>query len=105
MADTRKELLKNANKFFRQGKMYEAISEYEKIISLDPENLDIRRIVGDLHLRQDNILAALKQFEWITDYYRKEGFFAKAVEMFKRINRIDPNYKITLFNPADLHPK
>ena len=105
MADKRLVLLKKANKFFRQGKTDAAIKEYEKIIVLKPDDLEVRRIVGDLQLRQNDIPATVKQFGWIADYYLKEGFFAKAIAMYKRITRVVPNSEQTLFKLADLYTK
>lgn len=105
MADKRLVLLKKANKFFRQGKTDAAIKEYDKIIALKPDDLEVRRIVGDLHLRQTNIPGAVQQFGWIADYYLKEGFFAKAIAMYKRITRVEPNSEQALFKLADLYTK
>ncbi len=105
MADKRLVLLKKANKFFRQGKTDAAVKEYEKIIALKPDDLEVRRIVGDLHLRQNNIPGAVQQFGWIADYYLKEGYFAKAIAMYKRITRVEPNSEQALFKLADLYTK
>jgi tetratricopeptide (TPR) repeat protein len=105
MADKRVALLKRANKLFRQGKADAAIKEYKKILEIKPDDLEVRRIVGDLELRQSNNRGAIEQFEWIADYYLKEGFFAKAIAMFKRITRVDPNYESALFKLAELYTK
>jgi tetratricopeptide (TPR) repeat protein len=105
MADKRLILLKRANKLFRQGKTGAAVKEYEKIIAIKPDDLEVRRIVGDLQLRQNNIPGAVDQFGWIADYYLKEGYFAKAIAMYKRITRINPNSEQTLFKLADLYTK
>ncbi|MFC2140717.1 tetratricopeptide repeat protein [Acidobacteriota bacterium] len=105
MADKRVALLKRANKLFRQGKADAAVKEYKKILEIKPDDLEVRRIVGDLELRQSNNKGAIEQFEWIADYYLKEGFFAKAIAMFKRITRVDPNYESALFKLAELYTK
>lgn len=103
--DKRLSILKQANKLFRQGKIEAAIKEYTKVLDLKPDDLEVRRIVGDLQLRQNALKEAIKQFEWIADYYLKEGFFAKAIAMFKRITRIDPNYEKASFKLAELYTK
>jgi tetratricopeptide (TPR) repeat protein len=105
MADKRVALLKRANKLFRQGKAEAAIKEYNKILALKPDDLEVRRIVGDLQLRENNLPGAIEQFEWIADHYLKEGFFAKAIAMFKRITRVDPNYEGALVKLAELYTK
>ncbi len=103
--DKRLTILKQANKLFRQGKIEAAIKEYTKVLDIKPDDLEVRRIVGDLQLRQNNLKESVKQFEWIADYYLKEGFFAKAIAMFKRITRIDPSYEKASFKLAELYTK
>jgi tetratricopeptide (TPR) repeat protein len=105
MAEKRVAILKRANKLFRQGKADAAVKEYKKILEIKPDDLEVRRIVGDLELRQNNVKEAAEQFEWIADYYLKEGFFAKAIAMYKRITRIDPSFERALFKLADLYTK
>lgn len=105
MAEKRVALLKRANKLFRQGKADAAIKEYKKILAIKPDDLEVRRIVGDLELRENNLDGAIEQFEWIADYYLKEGFFAKAIAMYKRITRVNPKYEGALIKLADLYTK
>ncbi|MCI0470377.1 MAG: tetratricopeptide repeat protein [Candidatus Aminicenantes bacterium] len=103
--DQRLAFLKQANKLFRQGKIDAAVKEYTKVLDIKPDDLEVRRIVGDLELRQNNLNNAVKQFEWIADYYLREGFFAKAIAMYKRVNRIDPNYERASFKLGELYTK
>ncbi len=98
-------ILKTANKLFRQGKIDSAIKEYKKILGIKPNDLEIRRIIGDLQLKQNNLPGAVDQFEWIADYFLKEGFFAKAIAMYKRITRINPNYEGVSVKLAELYTK
>ncbi|MCK4944199.1 MAG: DUF2989 domain-containing protein, partial [Candidatus Aminicenantes bacterium] len=93
------------NKLFRQGKIDSAIKEYKKILGIKPNDLEIRRIIGDLQLKQNNLPGAVDQFEWIADYFLKEGFFAKAIAMYKRITRINPNYEGVSVKLAELYTK
>jgi len=104
-ANKRVILLEHANKFFRQGKIESAIKQYEKILEIRPEDLEIRRILADLQLKENRKKDAIKHFEWIADYYLKEGFFSKSIAMYKRISRIDSNNEEILFKLADLYTK
>ncbi len=104
-ADKRIALLAQANKFFRQGKIDSAIRQYEKILEIRPEDLEIRRIIGDLQLKENREAEAVRQFEWIADYYLKEGFFTKAIAMYKRISRISSDNEEIYFKLADLYTK
>jgi len=103
--DKRTELLKQAIKNFKAGKVDATIAKYKEILELKPDDLKVRQIVGDLELKQNNTVEAIRQFEWIADYYLKDGFFTKSIAMYKRISRIDPNYQEAFFKLAELYTK
>ncbi len=105
MAEKRITILKKANKYFKQQKNEAAVKEYRKVLSIKPDDLEVRRIIGDIELKTKNIKAAIEQFEWMADYYLKEGFFTKAIAMYKRITRIDPKYDKASFRLAELYTR
>ncbi len=105
MAEKRIAILKKANKYFKQQKNEAAVKEYRKVLSIKPDDLEVRRIIGDIELKTKNIKAAIEQFEWMADYYLKEGFFTKAIAMYKRISRIDPKYDKASFRLAELYTR
>ncbi len=105
MAEKRILLLKKANKYFKQQKFEPAIKEYKKVLNIKPDDLEVRRIIGDIELKSKNIKGAIEQFEWMADYYLKEGFFTKAIAMYKRISRIDPKYDKASFRLAELYTR
>lgn len=104
-AENRLKTLQLADKLFKQGKIEAAIKEYQKIIEMKPDDLEVRRIIGDLNLKLNRLPEAFKQFEWISDFYLKEGFFTKAIAMYKRITRLDPQNEGVSFKLADLYSK
>ncbi len=103
--ENRLKILQSAEKLFKQGKIEAAIKEYHKIIEVKPDDLEVRRIIGDLNLKLNRLPEAFKQFEWISDFYLKEGFFTKAIAMYKRITRLDPQNEAVSFKLADLYSK
>lgn len=105
MAEKRLALLKKANKYFRQQKNDAALKEFKKVLNIKPDDLEVRRIIGDIELKNKNLKGAVEQFEWMADYYLKEGFFTKAIAMYKRITRIDPKYDQASFRLAELYSR
>lgn len=103
--DNRLKVLQQADKLFKQGKVEAAIKEYQKIVEVKPDDIEVRRIIGDLYLKLNKLPEAFKQFEWISDFYLKEGFFTKAIAMYKRITRLDPQNESVSFKLADLYSK
>jgi tetratricopeptide (TPR) repeat protein len=102
-ADRRIYLLKGANKLFRQGKIEPALEEYKKILIIKPDDLEVRRIVGDIQVKRNNIPEAIEQYDWIADYYVKEGFFVKASAMYKKIIRLVPGQEGAKLKLAELY--
>ncbi len=105
MTEKRINILKKANKYFKQQKNEAAVKEYRKVLNIKPDDLEVRRIIGDIELKTKNIKGAIEQFEWMADYYLKEGFFTKAIAMYKRITRIDPKYDKASFRLAELYTR
>ncbi len=103
--ENRLKTLQLADKLFKQGKIEASIKEYQKVIDSKPDDLEVRRIIGDLFLKLNKLPEAFKQFEWISDFYLKEGFFTKAIAMYKRITRLDPQNESVSFKLADLYSK
>ncbi len=97
--------MQQAEKLFKQGKIEAAIKEYQRLIELKPDDIEIRRIIGDLHLKLNKLPDAIRQFEWISDFYLKEGFFTKAIAMYRRITRIAPQNESISIKLADLYTK
>ena len=101
--DKRSKIIAVAFKLAKQSKIDAAIKEYEKILQFKPDDLEIRRIIGDLHYNQKNLPDAVSQFDWIADFYRQEGFHAKAIAMLKRVTKIDPSNEKVSFKLAELY--
>src|SRR5213079_635991 len=60
-------------------------------------------ILGDLHVRVGNHQAAISCFRRIGDHYREQDFALKAIAMFKKIDRLNPNDVEIANSLADLY--
>jgi len=103
MADKRLTIYKVANKLVRQGKIEAAIKEYKKLIDMNPNDYDVRQILGDLYSKINRPKEAVQEFKKIADYYEKEGFNTKAIAMLKRITKIDPSDESTALKLAEIY--
>jgi len=79
-----------AEKFVKAGKMPEAIAEYKKLADDNPRDMNVVNKLGDLLVRAGKVPDALRQFLRIADFYARDGFFLKAIAMYKKICKIDP---------------
>jgi tetratricopeptide (TPR) repeat protein len=90
-ADSKAGLLADAEKYILHGKIQQAISEYLKVISIDPNDIPILNTIGDLYLKQNKSAEANKYFSRVAENYVQNNFFLKALAVYKKILLTDPD--------------
>jgi len=83
-------VLAQAEKFVQQGKLPNAISEYEKVIKEDTKDLTVLNTIGDLYARVGNNDQATYYFKKVGDQYAQNGFAVKAIAIYKKLTKIGP---------------
>ncbi|HUP39993.1 MAG TPA: tetratricopeptide repeat protein, partial [Vicinamibacterales bacterium] len=83
--------LRNAEKLLRQGKLDPAIAEYRKVIEDQPSDWNTANTLGDLYFRAGQLDKAIAQYNDIAAHLANEGFFPKAVALYKKILKIKPD--------------
>src|SRR5450759_2174226 len=100
MAIQRDKVIANAEKLVAKGKIEPAIKEYERLLDVNTLNR-----IGDLWVRINRNDEAVKTFGKIADHYARDGFFLKAIAIYKKINKLDPS-KLEIYGKlADLYAK
>jgi pilus assembly protein FimV len=92
----KQKVLSAAEKFVQQGKLPNAIAEYEKILKADPKDLTVANTVGDLHARLGENDKAVDCFKSVGDAYATQGFTVKAIAMYKKLSKIKPSLESVL---------
>jgi len=82
--------LSSAEKFVQQGKLQNAITEYEKVLKADPKDLTVSNTVGDLYARLGQNDKAITCFKSVGDAYASQGFTVKAIAMYKKLTKLKP---------------
>src|SRR5256884_5443930 len=95
--------LRAAEKYLEMGKIPAAVKEYCQLVEHEPNDFTTLNILGDLHVRVGNGAAAVLCFRRIADHYRDQEFALKAIAMFKKIDRLQPNDTEIATNLADLY--
>jgi tetratricopeptide (TPR) repeat protein len=98
----KQKVLANAEKYVQQGKLQNAISEYEKILKNDPKDLTVTNTVGDLYSRIGESDKATDCFKSVGDAYASQGFTVKAIAMYKKICKLKPSLE-SLLKLAELY--
>jgi tetratricopeptide (TPR) repeat protein len=81
-------VLSSAEKFVQQGKLQNAIAEYEKVIKEDPRDLTVLNAIGDLYARVGQNEKAAEYFKNVGDQYAHNGFTVKAIAVYKKLTRL-----------------
>ena len=92
----KQKLLSSAEKFVQQGKLQNAITEYEKILKNDAKDLTVANTVGDLYARLGENEKAIHCFKSVGDAYATQGFTVKAIAMYKKITKIKTSLESVL---------
>jgi tetratricopeptide (TPR) repeat protein len=92
----KQKVLSAAEKYVQQGKMQNAIAEYEKVIKADPKDLTVTNTVGDLYSRLGDADKATECFKTVGDAYATQGFTVKAIAMYKKISKLKPSLESVL---------
>src|SRR6516225_218840 len=92
----KQKVLASAEKYVQQGKLQNAIAEYEKILKNDPKDLTVTNTVGDLYARIGEIDKATECFKTVGDAYAAQGFTVKGIAMYKKISKLKPSLESVL---------
>ena len=98
----KQKVLATAEKYVQQGKIQNAISEYEKVLKNDAKDLTVTNTVGDLYSRLGETDKATGCFKTVGDAYASQGFTVKAIAMYKKICKLQPSLE-SLLKLAELY--
>ncbi|HWW60259.1 MAG TPA: tetratricopeptide repeat protein, partial [Thermoanaerobaculia bacterium] len=105
MAVQRDKVIASAEKLVAKGKIEPAIKEYERLLDDNPNDVNTLNRIGDLWVRINRNDEAVKVFSKIAEHYGKDGFFLKAIAIYKKINKLDPSKLEIYAKLADLYAK
>jgi len=92
----KQKVLSAAEKCVQQGKLQNAISEYEKVLKADPKDLTVMNTVGDLYSRLGEQDKAAECFKSVGDAYAAQGFTVKAIAMYKKLSKLKASMECVL---------
>jgi tetratricopeptide (TPR) repeat protein len=103
MAFNKNKALESALKYLNQGKIAQAIGEYQQILRYDSKDQATLMTVGDLYARQGDMPHAIEYFERLAQVYLADGFNSKAIAIYKKIAKLAPAELAPLERLADLY--
>lgn len=105
MALDKSAVLENAQRYAAQGRLTEAIAEWKKLADVSPNDGTPYNAIGDLHLKRNALNEAIDAYFKAAAAFRSGGQDLKAIAVFKKILKIDPNQLAAYKFLADLNAK
>lgn len=103
MAYNKSKNVEAAQKLLNQGKVVQAIAEYQNILKYEPRDQVTLMTIGELYIRQGETFQAIDYFERLAQIFVGDGFLTKAIAVYKRIAKLAPEEIRPLEKLADLY--
>lgn len=96
-------IIEAAAKLVAKGAYDKAIKEYQKILEVDPKDVRILQKMGELFQKKNDNAQAASYFTRVAESYTNDGFFLKAVALYKQVLKLDPTLLDINLKLAELH--
>jgi tetratricopeptide (TPR) repeat protein len=103
MSYNKSRIVETAQKLLNQGKVAQAIAEYQNILKHEPRDQVTLMTIGELYIRQGETFQAIDYFERLAQIFVGDGFLTKAIAVYKRIAKLAPEEIRPLEKLADLY--
>ena len=95
--------MRNAERYVAQGKIRAAITEYRSVVDNDPRDIATLNMLGDLYAKNSEKREAVQCYLQVADHYNAQGFSQKAIAIYNKISRIQPDSIEVSAKLAELH--
>lgn len=103
MAYNKSKHIEAAQRYLSQGKLPQAIAEYQQILKHETKDQVTLMTLGDLFVRQGETFQALEYFERLAQIFQNDGFTTKAIAIYKKIAKLAPEEVRPLERLAELY--
>ena len=103
MAFNKAKSLDAAEKYLAQGKIGQAIEQYQNIFKHDPRDLSLLNTIGDLFIRLGQTSDAMSHFQRLAEAYVSEGFLMRGIAIYKKMAKLDASQVAILEKLAELY--
>lgn len=105
MSTQKEKYLVSAQKYIQKGQFDRALRDYEQIVAADPKDVKHRQKLAELMVRCNRREEAVREYETIAKYFDENGFYLKAIAVYKQIQRLDPANMDVCLSLAQLNEK
>ena len=90
-------------KAYEKGQYDKAIKEYLKVVKEDPKDVRVWLKIGDIYAKKDAKSEATDTYMKVAKFYSDQGFYLKAVAVYKQILKVDPRLVEVNLKLAELY--
>lgn len=84
-------LLQAAQKNIQKGQWLKAAKDFQKVLELDPKDIRCRQRLAELLNRAGLAKESFEAYEKVAKNYADNGFYLKAIAVYKQMQKIDPS--------------
>ncbi|MBX3291763.1 MAG: tetratricopeptide repeat protein [Acidobacteria bacterium] len=95
--------MRNAERFVAQGKLRSAIAEYRSVVENDQRDMSTLNMLGDLYAKNGDKRDAVNCYMQVAEYYSTQGFAQKAIAVYNKVTKIQPDSPDVTAKLAELH--
>jgi tetratricopeptide (TPR) repeat protein len=98
-------LIEEAQRLLLRGQLDKAIKAYVQVLSLDPSAINQRQKLAELLVKAGRADEARSEFETIGLHYSSNGFYLKAIAVYKQLQKLFPEDVAITLILAELNEK
>lgn len=106
MSSKKDKLIEEAQRLVLRGQLDKAIKAYEQVMALEPSALNHRQKLAELLVKAGRVDDARDEFETIGKKFSSDGFYLKAIAVYKKLQGLFPGdipITLTLANLNEKH--
>jgi len=103
VAFNKDKVMEAARKFVDKNQIDKAVKEYLRIVHEDPKDVRVWLKIGDLYAKKGSKQEAIETYLKVARFYHDQGFFLKAVAVYKQILKLDPRLVDVILKLAELY--
>jgi len=96
-------ILNQVQKYITKGQWDKAIRDLQKLVAEDPKDVRTLLKLGDVYSKQGDRESATRVYRQVAESYGEQGFFLKAVAVYKQILKHDPHHLEVTLRLAELY--
>lgn len=87
-AESKKDILKMAMLYTQEGKWDKVITEYKKLLALDPTDYNNHNMLGDAYMKKGDDANAYQEYMLAAEAFTKQGLADKAAIIYKKVGKL-----------------